>query len=157
MTPAQYLAVARDLVILTAIGLLLWWVYRGGENAVKAGDLKALQADIQRQATIAEGWHKEATDATDKLSQDLAAIHAAPVVVHDWTPAGLRDESCPKQPVLPSAPAPAGSRDSEPGGAQPGRGDAAAADRRDFAVAQFKRKWEGVLAECRATLDQWPH
>lgn len=152
MTPAQYLAVGRDIVILAAIGIILWLVYRGGQDHVKAADLKALQTQIEQQAKTLQTWRKESTDANDQLSKDVAAINAAPVVVHDW----VRNDSCPKPTVLPATPAPAGRSAPSAGGPEPGPGDAARADRRDFAVQEFKRKYETAFAECRAVLTQWP-
>lgn len=152
MTPAQYLAVGRDIVILAAIGLLLWWVYRGGQNAVRAADLKALQAEIQHQADILSKWRGESNDAQATLSREVAAINAVPTVVHDW----VQQPACPKPAVLPATAPKAGNSPPAAGGVQPGPGEAARADRRDFAVAELKRKYETAFAECRAVLTQWP-
>lgn len=152
MTPGQYIALARDIAIVAGLAIIGWLVYRGGEDRVKAANLRDLQTEIQQQAKIIEKWRGESTDAQKQLSADVAAIHAAPVVVHDW----VRQPSCPQPAVLPPAAPQAGGQPSAAGRAQPGRGDAAAADRRDFAVATFKAKWETVLAGCRALDAQWP-
>lgn len=152
MTPAAILALLRDTALVVGVGLILWLVYRGGENSVKASDLKSLQAEIAQQAKILNQWHQESTDANDQLSRDVAAIHAAPVVVHDW----MRNDTCPKPPVLPATSAAASGQPASAGGSQQGPGDAARADRRDAIVADFKQRWETSLAECRAALAQWP-
>lgn len=154
MTPSLYLAAARDIVILAAIGLLLWWVYRSGQNAVKASDLKGLQSEIQQQAKTLSDWRKEATDANEQLSQDVSAINAAAAipVQHVW----VRDTSCPQPAVLPT---PAGKANGEPAAAgpvQPGVRTDAEADRRDAIVGDFKQRWETTIAQCRALDAQWP-
>jgi hypothetical protein len=154
VTPGQIIALVRDIGLLVGVGLILIFVYRGGEDRVRSADLKGLQAEIQQQAKTIQTWRQESTDAQKQLSLDLAAIHAAPVVVHDWS---LREPSCPQSPVLPTTATQAGHEPSAAWGTQPGRGDAAEADRRDFAVSEFKRKWETVLARCRSLDAQWPH
>jgi hypothetical protein len=154
MSPTAIIALVRDTALLVGVGLILLFVYRSGEDRLKATDLKGLQAEIQQQAKTIQTWREESTDAQKQLSLDLAAIHAAPVVVHDWS---LREPSCPQSSVLPAAPSKASDQPPSAGGTQPGRGDAATADRRDFAVASFKAKWETILAGCRALDAQWPH
>jgi type II secretory pathway pseudopilin PulG len=154
MTPGQYIALARDIGIVAGLALILWFVYRGGEDRVKASDLKGLQAEIQQQAKTVAQWRKESTDANDQLSKDVSAINAAHdiPVQHIW----VRDTACAQPAVLSPATSKASPQPAPAGGIEPGRGDAATADRRDFAVAEFKRKWETTLAECRALDAQWP-
>lgn len=150
MTPGQIISLIRDAVVVVAIGIILWLVYRGGEDRVKASDLKALQKQLDKQAQIADTWHKEATDANDKLTQTLATINAAPVVVHDW----VRQPAC--RPVLSAPTGPASAPRPDPTGVQPERGGDAEADRRDSIVAEFKARWSTELATCQSFLDQWP-
>lgn len=155
MTPGQYIALARDIGLVVGVALILLFVYRSGEDRLKASDLKGLQAEIQQQAKTLTAWRKESTDANDQLSKDVSAINAAHdiPVQHVW----VRDTSCPQPAVLPGTPAKASDDHPSAGGTEPGRGGAAASDRRDFAVAEFKRKYEIALAECRAVDAQWPH
>ena len=150
MTPGQIIALVRDTAVVAALGILLWLVYRGGEDRVKASDLKALQNQIAAQARIVDTWHQETTDANNKLNQTLASINTAPVVVHDW----VRQPAC--KPVLPAAAGEASSPRADPAGIQPERGGDAEADRRDAAVAEFKVRWTAELATCQSFLDQWP-
>ena len=154
MTPGQYIALARDIAIVAGIALILWLVYRGGEDRVKAGDLKALQTEIQQQAETLQGWRNEATHANEQLSKDVAKINseAATPVQHVW----LREPSCPEPPVLPAASSQASREPAASGTVQPGVRTDATADRRDSIVAEFKRRWETALAECRAIDAQWP-
>ncbi len=86
MTPAQIIALIRDTALMAGVGLILWFVYRGGEDRIKAGDLKGLQTEIQQQAKTLATWHKESTDANDRLSKDVSAINAAHdiPVQHVW-------------------------------------------------------------------------
>lgn len=154
MTPGQIIALIRDIGLLVGVGLILWFVYKGGEDRVKASDLKSLQAEIQQQAKTLSDWRKEATDANDQLSKDVSAINlsAATPVQHVW----VRDAPCPQPAVLPATTPKAAGEPAPPGPIQPGVRTDAAADRRDAIVAEFKRRWETELAECRALAAQWP-
>lgn len=152
MTPGQIIALIRDTAVVTALGFLLWLVYRGGEDRIKASDLKDLQKQIQDQAKIEDAWHQEATDANIKLQNTMAAINAAPVVVHDW----VRQPACLSESVLPAATGQAGPPRPDAAGVQPKRGGDAQADRRDGIVAEFKARWATELATCQSFLDQWP-
>jgi hypothetical protein len=152
MTPGQYIALARDIAVVVGLAIIGWLVYRGGEDRVKASNLRDLQAEIQQQAKTLEKWRGESTDAQKQLSADVAAITTAPVVVHDW----VRQPSCPQPAMLPAAAAQAGSHPSADGGFQSGARAAPDGDRRDSAVAAFKQHWETVLAQCRALDAQWP-
>jgi hypothetical protein len=154
MTPGQYIALVRDTVLVVGVGLILLFVYRSGEDRLKAADLKGLQAEIQQQAKTLDTWRKESTNANDQLSKDISAINAAAAipVQHIW----VREPSCPQPAVLPTT---TGQTSHEPpaaGGVQPGRGTDAETDRRDAIVGDFKRKWEIILAQCRALYSQWP-
>lgn len=155
MSPAAIIALARDIALVVGIGLLLWLVYRGGEDRAKASDLKSLQTEIQQQAKTLSDWRSEATHANEQLSKDVSAINAARdiPVQHVW----VRDTACPKPAVLPAATGQAGDLATPTGAVQPGAGEAAATDRRDGIVGDFKQKWEIILAQCRALDAQWPN
>lgn len=149
MTPAAYIALARDIGIALALGFLVWKIYGAGENAVKVNDLKSLQAQIADQAETLKGWRQENTNANDQLTRDLASLHApAPDKPPVWlcnAPASPRSE------VLPAAAASTGSAHPAPGDADAGRG-------RDIRpqIEAFKLKYETSLAECRSVIAQWP-
>jgi len=153
MTPSQIIALVRDTALVVGVGLILLFVYRSGEDRLKAADLKDLQADIQQQAKTLQTWRQESTYAQKQLSLDLAAIHTAPVVVHDWS---LREPSCAQPAMLPAAADKTGSQPTVTGPVQPGIRTDAESDRRDSIVADFKQRWELILANCRSLDAQWP-
>lgn len=149
-----WLTVARDIALVAGIALLLLWVYRSGQDRVKASDLKSLQVQIQQQAKTLSTWRQESTDANAQLSKDISAINAAAAVPvqHVW----LRDPSCPQHAVLPATSPQAREPPAAAGGVQPVGGDVLDGARRDRLVAAFKRRWETELAQCRALDAQWP-
>jgi hypothetical protein len=154
MTPAAIYKAVRDLLVIAAIGFVVWRVYTDGKNAVTAQQLKQLQEQIEQQSIIAQQWHTEATHANTDLAASLARINAAPVLTHDWV---RSQPSCPATAVL-SAPT-FTTRDSSAGRGAilPGPGEAAGdAGLRDTALADFKRFWEGQIAGWRAEYAQWP-
>ena len=155
MIPSAYIALARDIAVVGALGVILWLVYRAGADHVTAGDLKALQAQIATQAKITQGW-KDQTDASNThLASDLAAIRAASSapVVHSWL---LDAPACKGSGVLPPSPIQATGGNSPTGSFQPSNGSVSEGHRRDEVTAQFKAQWETVLANCRALDAAWP-
>jgi hypothetical protein len=153
LTPSAYLALGRDIAVLVVLGVIVWLVYRGGEDHVRSADLKALQAQIEAQEKITQGWSKQNDEANTRLSADMAAIRAASSapVQHNW----VLDSSC-KGSVLPSASSGPSSLNSTPGSIQPEPGSVSEGHRRDEVTAQFKAQWEIPLAQCRAALEKWP-
>ena len=150
---ANWLTVLKDAAILGLVAFVAYRIYTDGQNSIKAGDLKSLQAEVAQQAKTLEGWRKDQSNAQAQLSSDLARIAAAPPIVHDW----VRESPPSAQPsVLPTTPGQACHTSTESGGAEPGPRDPIAADRRDLAVAEFKRKFETALAECRSLDASWP-
>lgn len=150
----NYFTMAKDLVILIALGAVLYLVYRGGEDRVRAKDLQGLQDQMKAQGRILEGWRTESKDANDKLAKDVAAINAAAAnpVKHTW----VCTQSGGKPTVLSGSAGQADSGHPAGGGVQPGPGEAIDGDRRDAIVAGFKQRWETTLAGCRAEDAQWP-
>lgn len=149
MTPGMYIALARDIGIALALGFLVWRIYGAGENAVKASDLKSLQAQITEQSQTLGSWRQESTNANDQLSRDLATLHAPAA---DKPPIWLCNAPpSPRSQVLPATAASADSAHSGAGGTDEGR-------RRDIRlqVESLKLKYETALAECRSVIAQWP-
>jgi hypothetical protein len=153
VTPAQIIALIRDTALVAGVSLILWFVYRGGEDRVKAADLKGLQDELHQMAQISDRWHQESTDANAQLAHDMAAIHAAASVQRPSVL--LCDQPAASASLLPgtaAAPAPASAGG---GGAVAGsRGDSV----RDIRpqLEAFKLKYESALAGCRAALASWP-
>jgi hypothetical protein len=153
MTPAAIIALVKDALIILAIGAAAWLLVSYGKDIVKVADLKSLQAQILAQGKTLDRWHQESTDANTKLNQTVAAINAAPVVVHDWV---RQQPSCPRRPVLPGPAGATGAPGADTGGVQPVGGADADGPRRDQVIAAFKRQWGTELAGCQSILDQWP-
>lgn len=154
MSPAAIFSLVKDGLIAIAIGVLIYMVYRAGEDRVHAKDIQGLQDQIKRQGDILADWRKEAFDAQEKLASDVAAINAAPALQHRWLCS--QPTNSPKPAVLPGAAGQADSSDPTGGGVQPGRGTDADGARRDAILDAFKKRWEIVLAGCRAEDAQWP-
>jgi hypothetical protein len=153
MTPSAIIALARDAIILVALGLLIWLLITFGQDRVKVADMTAVQKQIIQNAQIEAGWRKEQTDANNKRDADLAQVAAgiaaqrAPVYVVRNAP-----RACPV-PVntgQASRPPPAA------GGIDPGSGN----DRQPVDIRpeinRFELRVESALADCRAALDGWP-
>jgi hypothetical protein len=153
MTPGQIIALVRDTAVVAGIGIILWLVFRGGQDHVRAGDLKALQAQINDESEIIDRWHKESTNANTKLSADLAKINAS--AAQPARPVWLCSPPNRPKPVLPAATSQAGGGNPTGGTDVPGTGP----DRlRDIGpqLNDFKQRWETILAGCRAEDAQWP-
>jgi len=152
VTPGQYIAAAKDILIVLAIGIVVFLVYRAGEDRIHASDLNGLRDELKQQRTILGGWQKESNDATNKLSADVAAIRATPPVAHVW----VHNQPIPQPAVLPSPTVTPSAAGAPAGGVQPGRGADVDGARRDAILDAFKKRWEERLAEWRAEDSQWP-
>jgi len=150
MTPAAYLAVARDVVIVIALAAVLYLVYRSGEDRVRSKDLQGLQDQMKRQGDVLAGWHEESTHANAKLAEDVDKINAAARAPHQ--PVWLCDGKAPSKPTVLSK-TPGETRNSDPGG-----GGTVGGPRRDIQpqLTAFKQKYETILAGCRAEDASWP-
>jgi hypothetical protein len=156
MTPAQIVSAVRDLVILLALGAVLWYVHRADENAFKVADLTAVTKQLNTNAATAARYSKEASDAQSTLAQQMAATAAA--VSSQSAPVLL----CPAAPGPRAVSGPTARAAGQP--ASPGRPNTG--PRGDSVVAQvdirpelnaFELKYEDALSSCRSVLDQWPH
>jgi hypothetical protein len=151
VTPGQYIAAARDLIILAAIGWLVYMVYHAGQNSVTIKDVARIEANIAAAHATEDNWRKEQLDADAQKAQDLAAIRGA-IAEH-------------QQPIVVRGPAPAGAVPKAPGtaagthptsGATDGGPRVSTCDVRP-SVAAVELKYETALAECRAAIASWPH
>lgn len=150
MTPSAYIALARDIIIVVALGLLIWLLVSFGSDRVKVADMKALQKQLTTNAKTETDWRKAQTDANAQRDTDLAKVVAAigsqhaPVIVRSG-PA----RTCP----LPVSTTQASSPPAAAGGTDVGSG----VDR-DIRpqLNAFELKAETAIADCRAALDGWP-
>jgi len=144
MTPAQILALVRDIGILCALAFLVFRIYSDGESAVKAKDLIAVQQQLTQNSERQSQWAQEAHDAAIQHTQDLAQVVAvigaqrAPVILQ---PAPTASGACPvpgHPPTPTGEPAAAGGVDIRAG------------------INAFELKYETALADCRQVLSSWP-
>ncbi len=152
MNPIAIFTYIKDGVILVVLAVLVFVVYRAGEDRVKSSDLTGLRDELKTQATQLTNWRNESSHAATQLASDVAKINSAPLVVHTW----VRDSSCPKPTVLPPAPGEAPSGNTAAGGFQSGLGEVPSATWRDQVVNEFKKKYETQFAEWRAEDASWP-
>jgi hypothetical protein len=152
VTPGAYIALARDLIILLALGLLIWLLMSFGADRVKVADMQAVQKQITHNAQIEAGWRKEQTDANAQRDVDLTHVAAAIALQH--APVIVRNtaRACPVSVNTGQAsrPPPAtGGADARSGG------DSQSVDIRPQ-LNRFELKAETAIADCRAALDSWP-
>jgi hypothetical protein len=139
----------KDGVIVLALAVIIYMVYRAGEDRVTAKDLQGIQDQMKRQGEILAGWRQESTDANSKLSADVAKINADAAGPHQ--PVWLCGQAASKPTVLPTPARKAGTSD-------PTGGRTVEGARRDIQpqLTAFKQRWELILAGCRAEDNSWP-
>lgn len=155
MTPSQIIAIVRDVVILAALGFVVFWIWRSGEDRVKVSDMAAVEKQLAANATEIGKWRDQATKAEEQRNADTQTIradissHSAPILVRPPAPA-------PRTGSLPS-PASGAGCPSPIGGAADGgaRGSTSTVDLRP-AISALELKYESALADCRAALAKWP-
>jgi hypothetical protein len=147
VTPAAIISLVKDIVIVAAIGFLVFIFVTYGKDVVKVADMKAVQKQLtENSATIAR-WQKESTDADANHVSVLAQITAS--IDKQRAPVFVRGPTCPN--AVP-APAPkAGDSTSAPRVVDTGRG----IDYRPV-INQFELKYETALTDCYTALDKWP-
>jgi hypothetical protein len=152
----RYFAIAWHVALAIAVGILIYLVYRAGEDHVGSKDLKGLQDEIKAQGRIVDSWHKETTDAQAQLSKDVGIIRdaASKPQQHQWMRCAGTSQG---DRVLPGPAGKAGDQLPAGGSLQSGDGSDVEGRRRDAVVAAFKERWETILATCRAEDSQWPH
>ena len=153
MKPAAYIALARDLIVLVALGLLIWLLISFGSDRVKVADMKALQKQITSNAKTEADWRKEQTDASAKRDTDLAKVAAG--IANQHTPVIVRTgpaRACP----VPIPAAQTGGSPATAGGTDEGRGGSGESVDIRPALNAFELKYETVIADCRQLWDAWP-
>ena len=152
MTPSAYIALARDLVILIALGLLIWLLVAFGRDMIKVKDMKAVQKQLAQNAITEAQWRQEQTNANTQRDAQLAQVGAAIANQH----APVLVCRSPNPSPVPSTPAAAAGSASAAGGTDSGtRGDSEPVDVRG-AINAFELKYETALADCRAAIASWP-
>lgn len=140
---SQYIAIIRDVAIVSAVLFVCWKLVDYGEDKAQLADFRALQAQVAHDQQIQQQWNASVEKADAQREQDMASINTRIDAQH--TPIIVRVPSPAQQPVLsgPSAapggePAGSGGIDIRPG------------------VNAFEHKYESALADCRDALARWP-
>jgi hypothetical protein len=151
VTFGAIIAVIRDVVIVAAIGIVIYLLIHYGEDVVKVTDMAAVQRQITANIQTEAQWRQEQTDADSKrdteIQQISAAIGAQRAPVYTVQPSAAKARSC----AVSSNPITAGGQPAVGGSADSGRGE----DLRP-AINAFELKYETALADCRSVLSQWP-
>lgn len=156
MTPGQIVALVRDALILAALGFVVWWIWRSGEDRVKVADMAAVQKQLAANATELANWRAQSAQAETQHAADLQTINATlaqhnqPLIVRVPAPA-------PRPGAVPS-PASAACNQPAASGATDARsgGGTTTVDLRP-AISGIEARYEAALADCRAALAKWPH
>lgn len=147
MTPAQILAIIKDVAIIAGLIFVVLWIRNDGKNVVKIQDLQAVQKQLAANAAQEAAWATQRQQAEVQHAQDIQAVsaavnaHSAPIIVR-----------------VPANPSPLPGTSPTATGANPGRGGSDDGPRIDLrpAVSAFERKYETAFADCRSALSQWP-
>lgn len=153
MTPAQIIALARDVLIVGVLVFVAWFLVKSGEDRVTVKNLDALQKQLQTNAVEESKWRTDKDTADAKLQSDLTAINS--------------NAATPKPPVwvcrnpsggpVPGGPTSTTSDHTGAGRTHEGPGASApAADNVRPRIDALERKYETALAECRDVLASWP-
>lgn len=152
MTPAAIIALVRDLIIVIALGLLIWLLISYGKDVVKVADMKAVQKQLDANTKQVAQWSQEASNAQIQRTQDMATVSAA-IAAHSQPIVVLRDR--PASPgTVSHTPAGASGQPAICGSADGGSGKDTVDIRPD--ISAFELKYEGLLADCRAAIAKWP-
>jgi len=149
VTPAVIVALVKDVVILIAVGLALYFVVNYGKDLVKVADMKAVQRQLDANSQTEAQWRREEIDANARRDEALARVsstiggqHAPVYIVRGGPPRSGTVSGTPG--ATSGAACPRGGTDDGP-----------RVDSRP-AVNSFELKYETALAECYAALDKWP-
>lgn len=147
MTPTAVISLIKDIVIVIAIGFVVYVLVTYGKDLVKISDMKELQKQLKDNAALVEKWQKDASNADATHAAALATINST--IAGQQRPVFVRQQSCPV-PVSANS-VQAGGQQNPSGGADQGRG----IDYRPT-INRFEQKYETALADCYAALDKWP-
>jgi predicted metalloprotease len=154
VTPTAIIALLRDIVIVGAIGFIVYVLITYGKDVVKIADMKAVQEQITKNAETTAQWQKEATDANTKRDADLAAV-AATISSHRDPVYIVRDRPTSAGTVSANT-GQASGQASGAGGTDAGvRSDRQRVDIRPE-INAYELKYETALVDCYAGLDKWP-
>jgi len=151
MTPGQIIALIKDVVIVAAIGLVIYVLVNYGKDIVKVQDMAAVQKQIAANTATEARWREERDHADQnrdaQLAQVAGAIDKQRAPVYLMRPAA----AAPNPGALPGNAGQAGNPACPTGGSDQGLG----VDSRP-AINALELKYSTALIECYAALDKWP-
>jgi len=151
MTPGEIITLVKDLVILVAVGLVIYFFVTYGKNLVKVQDMAAVQKQLASNSETEARWRQERDDADKNRDEQLAKVatgigqQRAPVYL--MQPAARASNPG----ALPGNPGEARGQACPTGGSDPGPG----IDSRP-AINAYELKYSTALIDCYAALDTWP-
>lgn len=160
MTPGAIITLVKDVIILIAVACLIYLLVTYGKDLVKVKDMQALEQQLIHNGQVQAVWQKERTDAETQRDRDLGVLAGA--IAAQRTPLYVLPARGPtSRGTVPGAAGQTCPRPAGDGGVDPGaRIDLKPADPQPVdvraAVNAFERKYETVIADCRAALGGWP-
>lgn len=154
MTPGEIITLVKDVIILIALGLLIWLLITFGKDLVKVQDMKDFQKQLQQNTALEAKWHKDQIDANDKHDRDLQGVTSA--IAQQRAPVLVCHNAAPKQ--LPANPPSAGAGPTQPGPVDPGPrvdSEPTVVDIRPQ-LNRFEVAVEKIVADCRRAVESWP-
>ncbi len=148
MTPGQILALIKDLVILIAICVVIYFFVTYGRNLVKVQDMAAVQKQLAANTSTEARWRQEREDADKNRDEQLAKVAGA--IGQQRAPVYIV-RNPPNPGPLPGNPGPADHPACPAAGPDPGP----RVDSRP-AINAYELKYSTALIECYAALDSWP-
>lgn len=147
MPLSAYIALARDVLIVGALGYILWFIHHADANAAKVADLQGVVTQLKANAVQAQKWEDERQNAEAQRLIDNATVIAAVAQHND----PIRLCNTPRPNAVPGNTASASSNPPSAGGHDEGPG-------RDLRpkISAFERKYEDYFTACRVVLKEWP-
>lgn len=150
MTPSQIISIARDAIILVALGFIVFWIYRTGEDRIKVADMQAVQNQLAANTKQVDDWKAEEVAAEVRRDQELDSVNAA--IKRNAAPIWM----CQPPNTRPVSTGPARPQSTDPPGRPVDPGPRTSVDIRPQ-INALEQKYEAALADCRKVVASWPH
>ncbi len=148
MTPGAIIALVKDVVIVVAVGAVIWLLVSYGKDIVKVQDMAAVQKQIAANAETEARWRQEREDVDKNRDEQLGKVAAA--VGQQRAPVYIVRNPPSPSPV-PNPPGQARGAACPAAGPDPGP----RVDSRP-AINAYELKYSTALVDCYAALDKWP-
>jgi hypothetical protein len=148
MTPGAIIALVKDVVIVAALGFVIYMLINYGKDQVKVSDMKAVETQLKTNAVTEAEWRKEQVDANTKHDTNLATV--ASTIANQRAPVFLRSGP-PSQCPVPNNPTKTSDQGTTTGSTDNRPGKDLRPD-----INAFELKYESAFLDCQTVLDQWP-